>query len=86
MLTAAMVRDAWLRAEVLCECQRAAHGHPGWCNQFLIWAERGETGRCQTASTDSAGTRTTTETRRGRLGRPVRVLAPSSPRGRAPRT
>jgi len=86
MLTTAMVRDAWLRAEVLCECQRAAHGHPGRCNQFLIWAERGETGRCQTASTDSAGTRTTTETRRGRLVRPVRVLAPSSPRGLAPRT
>ena len=44
MLTAAMVRDAWLRAEALCECQKAAHGHPGRCNQFLIWAKRGEAG------------------------------------------
>ena len=42
--------------------------------------------RASKASTDSAGTRTTTETRRGRRGRPARVLAPSSPRGRAPRT
>jgi hypothetical protein len=49
-------------------------------------ATEGETGLCQNASTDSADTKTTTEKRRGRLGRPVRVLAPSSPRGRAPRT
>ena len=45
MLTEAMVRDAWLRAEALCECWKDAHGHAGRCNQFLIWAERGETGR-----------------------------------------
>ena len=44
-MTAAMVRDARLRAEALCECQKAAHDHVGRCNQFLIWAERGETGR-----------------------------------------
>jgi hypothetical protein len=43
MLTEALVRDAWLRAEAACECQKAAHGHPARCNQFLIWAERGET-------------------------------------------
>ncbi len=40
-----MVRDAWLRAEALCECQKTAHGHPGRCNQFLVWAERGGIGR-----------------------------------------
>ena len=45
MLTEAMVREAWLRAEAVCECRKEAHGHPGRCNQFLIWAERGETGR-----------------------------------------
>ena len=39
MLTEAMVRDAWLRAEALCECRKDAHGHAGRCNQFLIWAE-----------------------------------------------
>ena len=49
-------------------------------------ATEGETGRCQTASTDSAGTRMTTEKRRGRLGRKILVLAPISPRGLAPRT
>ena len=43
MLTEAMIREAWLRAEALCECRKVAHGHPGRCNQFLIWAERGET-------------------------------------------
>ena len=45
MLTEAIVRDAWRRAEALCECRKDAHGHAGRCNQFLIWAERGETGR-----------------------------------------
>ena len=45
MLTEAMIRDAWLRAEALCECRKGSHGHAGRCNQFLIWAERGETGR-----------------------------------------
>ncbi len=45
MLSDAVVREAWLRAEALCECRKAAHGHPGRCNQFLIWTERGETGR-----------------------------------------
>jgi len=45
MLTDAMIRDAWLRAEALCECRKDAHGHAGRCSQFLIWAERGETGR-----------------------------------------
>ena len=45
MATEALVREAWLRAEALCECRKEAHGHAGRCNQFLIWAERGETGR-----------------------------------------
>ena len=45
MLTEARVREAWLRAEAICECRKDAHGHAGRCNQFLIWAERGETGR-----------------------------------------
>ena len=29
----------------MCECRKAAHGHVGRCNQFSLWAERGETGR-----------------------------------------
>ena len=45
MLPEGMVREAWLRAEALCECQKAAHGHPSRCNQFLIWTERAGTGR-----------------------------------------
>jgi len=45
MATEALVREAWLRAEALRECRKEAHGHAGRCNQFLIWAERGETGR-----------------------------------------
>jgi len=45
MLTEARIREAWLRAEAICECRKDAHGHAGRCNQFLIWAERGETGR-----------------------------------------
>ena len=43
--TEAQVRDAWLRAEACCECVKEAHGHPGRCDQFLIWAERGGTGK-----------------------------------------
>lgn len=42
MLSEAMIREGWLRAEALCECRKDAHGHPGGCNQFLIWAERGK--------------------------------------------
>ena len=45
MLPENMVREAWLRAEALCECRKAAHGHAERCNQFLIWAERGGAGR-----------------------------------------
>jgi hypothetical protein len=45
MVPEGMVREAWLRAEALCECRKEAHGHPGRCNQFLIWTERGGTGR-----------------------------------------
>jgi hypothetical protein len=45
MLTEAMIREAWLRAEALCECQKTTHGHSSRCDQFLIWAERGEVGR-----------------------------------------
>ena len=41
MVPEGMVREAWLRAEALCECRKAAHGHPEHCNQFLIWTERG---------------------------------------------
>ena len=40
----ASVRAAWLRAEACCECEQATHGHPGRCDQFLIWGARGETG------------------------------------------
>ena len=36
-----MVREAWLRSEAQCECGKESHGHPGRCNQFLIWTERG---------------------------------------------
>jgi hypothetical protein len=45
MVPEGMVREAWLRAEALCECRKEAHGHVGRCNQFLIWAERGGAGR-----------------------------------------
>jgi hypothetical protein len=31
--------------EACCECEKASHDHPGRCNQFLIWAARGETGK-----------------------------------------
>lgn len=44
-----------------------------------------ETGPWQTASTDSAGIRTTAERRPGRRERQVRVLPPTNPRGLAPR-
>jgi hypothetical protein len=44
MLTEAVIRDAWLRTEALGECRKVAHGHTDRCNQFLIWAERGEVG------------------------------------------
>ncbi len=46
--------------------------------------DRGRDWAMSDRSTDSAGTRTTTEKRRGRLGRPVLVLPPTSPRGLAP--
>jgi hypothetical protein len=45
MIPEGMVRDAGCRAEALCECRKDAHGHPGRCNQFLVWAERGGTSR-----------------------------------------
>jgi hypothetical protein len=45
MVSEKLVQEAWLRAEALCECRKDAHGHPGRYNQFLIWAERGETRR-----------------------------------------
>jgi hypothetical protein len=45
MLTEAMVQHARLRAEALYECRKDAHGYPRRCNQFLIWTERGGTGR-----------------------------------------
>jgi hypothetical protein len=44
-LTDRDIREAWLRAEACCECEKASHGHPGRCNQFLIWAARGDTGK-----------------------------------------
>ena len=45
MVPEAVLREAWLRAEAQCECQKTAHGHAGRCNQFLIWDDRGGTGR-----------------------------------------
>ena len=37
------LREAWLRAEALCECRTQKHGHAGRCGQFLIWEDRGGT-------------------------------------------
>jgi hypothetical protein len=45
MVPERVIREAWLRAEALWECRKDAHGHPGRGNQFVIWAERGGTGR-----------------------------------------
>ncbi len=45
MLSESLIREAWLRAEALCECAKSRHGHLDRCNQFLVWAERGGTGR-----------------------------------------
>ncbi len=45
MLSKTVVREARLWAEPLCACQKEAHGHRGRCNQFLMWTERGGTGR-----------------------------------------
>lgn len=45
MVPDSMLRDAWLRAEGFCECRNTGHGHERPCGQFLIWQERGETGR-----------------------------------------
>jgi hypothetical protein len=39
-----LIREAWLRAEALCECQTQKHGHSDRCGQFLVWADRGGTG------------------------------------------
>jgi hypothetical protein len=36
MVPEGMVREAWLRAEALCECRKDAHGHPGHCNQLAV--------------------------------------------------
>ena len=43
--TEAQIGEAWLRAEACCECGKEAYGHAGRCDQFLIWAERGGTGK-----------------------------------------
>ena len=43
--TEEQVRVAWLRAEACCECTKESHGHRGRCNQFLVWADRGGTGK-----------------------------------------
>ncbi len=40
-----VLREAWLRAEAQCECQKATHGHAGRCSQVLIWDDRGETSK-----------------------------------------
>ena len=45
MIPDVALREAWSRSEALCECRTAAHGHPGRCGQFLLWAERGGTGK-----------------------------------------
>ena len=39
-----LIREAWLRAEALCECQTQKHGHARRCGQFLTWEDRGGTG------------------------------------------
>ncbi len=44
LISEILVREAWLRAEALCECPKSRHGHKGRCNQFLISAARGGTG------------------------------------------
>ncbi len=44
MMREELIREAWLRAEALCECQKQKHGHPSRCGQFLIWEDRGGTG------------------------------------------
>ena len=41
----AQIREAWLRAEACCECLKESHGHAGRCDQFLIWTDRGGTGK-----------------------------------------
>ena len=45
MIPDPLLREAWRRSEALCECCKATHGHPGRCGQFLLWAERGGTGK-----------------------------------------
>ncbi len=45
MVTEALLRDAWLRAEAQCECRETSHFHGAPCTQFLLWAERGGTGK-----------------------------------------
>jgi hypothetical protein len=44
-LTEQSVREAWLRAEAGCECTKETHGHLDRCEQFLVWAARGGTGK-----------------------------------------
>ena len=41
----ANLREAWLRAEACCECEKQNHAHSGRCNQFLVWTDRGGTGK-----------------------------------------
>jgi hypothetical protein len=45
MVPDALIREAWLMSEAVCGCRKQKHGHPGCCNQFLIWENRGGTGQ-----------------------------------------
>ena len=45
MIPDPLLREAWRRSEALCECRKTSHGHPARCGQFLLWAERGGTGK-----------------------------------------
>jgi len=40
-----LLREAWSRSEAQCECTKASHGHLGRCPQFLVWEDRGGTGK-----------------------------------------
>lgn len=41
-----VVRSAWTRAKVKCECGRTVHDHSIYrCNKDLVWAKRGREGR-----------------------------------------
>jgi hypothetical protein len=47
MFPESVVEEAWRRARAKCECRRGKiHHHPQTrCNEHLIWANRGRSGR-----------------------------------------